>query len=149
MKFQKMWAERDWECGAGAGLFISPPVVPSDTGVVPVLVQEIPEGMPDFKPGDRVSWGKGCDYGACSTIAAPPYLQGETWRVPLANGNTYPCDLLTKLPRETSVLLRVTGPEEEVDMAAKYVVEKAGLRGAGLDVQVERVGDPDAKGGER
>ncbi len=143
MTGRKMWAERHWECGAGAGLFVAPPSVPGDTGVVPVLVTDA-EGMP-FEVGDEVEIESDREVGTIMAMAKDPY---EKWsallKVPYGIRAAY-CQFLTKLPRETTELptYRITGDPESVKYTLHCIDRYA--TGSEWEARVERVEDPDAK----
>lgn len=116
----------------------------SSRNAVQVLVTDATD-MPDFKPGDRVNLlgAKGDD----GEVVGWPFrrLGRDEWLVPVAAIGRYylwRADCLTKLPRETSVLLRVTGPEPNV---GDFLTCAENWNAVKERVRVERVEDPDAK----
>lgn len=118
---------------------------PHDRATVRVLVQEIPEGMPEFRPGDRV---RETDCDEEFVIDGPPYrshVHGRWW-MPTTCGNTLCCEDFTKLPPETSRLIRVTGPggSDAVDVALDMF--KDFLREWTRGVRVEVVDEPTDEG---
>lgn len=140
MKTRKMWVHRPYfESDASFGAYVTDVLC---TDPVPVLVTSL-DGAPDFEPGDRVR-SRGATTGIIATH--PQQLADGTWVVVVEwPGNALAVmdadpECLTKLPRETSVLLRVTGPDHMViQSVASYQRnwEEAGVR-------VERVEDDDA-----
>ena len=103
---------------------------------VPVLVTDA-EGMPDFKPGDRVRL-RGATTG--EVVSVPFWLIDDGWNVVVSWPDEHTiveCDRLTKLPKEKTVTLRVTGPEDAVENVGKWLstTYQQDTRG----VRVERV----------
>lgn len=116
MSAREMWAPRGWRELPGMVAFSGKPE-PVWSDDVRVLVEEIPEGRPSFKVGDRVGL-----YGISSryTVFASPFPCGDEWRVPVSHdGRNYSASVtsaeLTLVPTETSRLIRVTGPEAGVN----------------------------------
>lgn len=135
MKARKMWAEMDWEIGCGAGLWKSDPHFEDNPGKCRVLVIDA-EGMPDLEPGDRV---RGHITGDEYTLVGYPYPHCGFWALQVDTGGYVRADEVTKLPREKTVTLKVTGPEDEVDKTAEQL---AGIHSSqSRGVRVERV-DP-------
>lgn len=135
-----MWVTRGYfeDRGVSFGCHREPS---SAINPVRVLVQEIPEGMPEFGPGDKV---RVLERAAHTEVDGYPYKSPHGgWWVPLTNGEVHHVHDLTKLPPETSRLIRVTGPNEN----ALDVAESAALR-SHYGVRVEVVDDA-TDGGER
>lgn len=102
---------------------------------IPVLVTDA-ESMPDFKPGEMVSRLQLDLHGE---VAAYPFRDAVgTWRVPVYDAEhirywCWPASSITKRPRETSKLVRVTGPEDNAECLVR------GLMGRASDYQGVRV----------
>lgn len=113
-------------------------------GCIPV--EQIPEGRPDFEPGDRVRSMAGGD---AEVLTYPQHVGSRDWWpmvVRTDSGSARVWDAaskgLTKLPREKTVVLRVTGPEKDVAeaehrLAYSYESEHERVH----SVRVERVDD--------
>lgn len=142
---REMWAPKGWE---KPGISSSDPYrrVFSENASewrepVRVLVTEIPEGMPEFEVGDRVQ-----DRDDEATVTHLPVCIEGQWMVPVLfvkvdneRGQIVQHQLwyalrLTKLPREISLTIRVTGPEDAVNEVVAQV-ERHPKRA--FDVRVE------------
>jgi len=122
MTSRMMWAPKEWKKVSVGAIRIDTHNYAIDT--IPVIVTSA-EGMPDFKPGDRVRvrHRDGATY-----VDGYPYKSPHGgWWVPLTSGEVHHAEDLTKLPREVTKLLRVTGPESAVAFFCKE-----GTRGSGV-----------------
>lgn len=115
MKSREMYAPPDW--GELTTFALSKVVYRGCP--VRVLVQEIPEGRPDFAPGDRVRRPL---HEYTGEVVGHPFIDHKSggWRVPVyvchePNYRAWPCGGLTKLPREITRTIRVTGEEAAVN----------------------------------
>ena len=137
MKARKMWVERLYLDGKDCGLYETPASWMSDPA--PVLVTDATE-MPDFEPGDRVQAVNTKVEGEVETVYRNP--RNGKWQVLVDCPNGYRvfyAQVVTKLPHEKTVVLRVTGPEEHVERVAHWMhtTYEEDSRG----VRVERVED--------
>lgn len=124
MNSRKMWAPKGWEKDMGFRVFESAPSGPDDLAPIRVLVQEIPEGMPDFRPGDRV-WSAG---EVVEIVGWPQRARGDgDWIVPISRQFHFACvvaNSLTKIPPTVTRLIRVTGPKDGVEIATNNLLGK-------------------------
>jgi hypothetical protein len=135
-----MWAPKGWE---GGWMSVHPVTIgPSD---IPVLVTSA-EGMPDFAPGDRVQF-RGYDEDIVYEVEGVYLDKDGRWAVVLYSHDgdewdcTYPCHL-TKLPREVTKLVRVTGTEDGVERTVQAMTSDHAFRVAtDTGVRVEIVED--------
>lgn len=113
-----MWATRFWRSEGSQWLRDEK----SGTYDVRVLVQEIPEGVP-FKAGDRVR-----THSTKATVVHCFAHDGLNWvavvldddppgRAPLVRA----ADRVTRIPPETSRLIRVTGPQDYMENALSRI----------------------------
>lgn len=145
-KTRKMWAVQSWGDRRWVECSEHPAV-----GRVPVLVTDASD-MPDFEPGDRV-WRNGMS----ATVLDWPYEWRGEWYIAVNDSCSMPCswkcDGTRKFPREKTVVLRVTGPEDDVQNIASALeaygprediteIHISRLEGA---VRVERVEDTDER----
>lgn len=109
MKTRKMWANRRYfESNGGFVAFTD--ARSAEAAPVPLLVTSL-EDAPDFEPGDRVR-----SVMAECVVMSHPFMSDGSWWVPVKTILDAPglspmvrlASNLTKLPREKSVLLRVT-----------------------------------------
>ena len=118
-----MWAPKGWREHPGLVWLTGRPE-PLWSDDVRVLVEEIPEGRPEFRPGDRVKTRMGTD-----ATVLHCFKSGGTWWVAITLADDAPGTAplvrspanLRPVPRETSRLIRVTGPEDEVGAVVKGV----------------------------
>ena len=139
MTTRKMWAPKGWEkpgvSTAGRGLYLT---LDSSHWLEPVEV-EITEiaGRPDFESGDTV-----CLYGDTTDkrFVEGIYIDSDgKWCVVFTDGDYGLAYHWTKLPREKTVTLRVTGPGDAVE---DYMADAASCTITGRHgVRVERVED--------
>jgi hypothetical protein len=139
MMSRKMWAFRGSLDGDLVSSFAPQPEKwMSDPA--PFLITSA-EGMPDFAPGDRV---RAAYTGKQGCVRAVAMVDGG-WRVYWRDtGNVcheYDSAFLTKLPREVTKLVRVTGPERAVAFFCTEGTRSSGVyTGDGLcNVRVEIV----------
>lgn len=138
MKARKMWTTDNemTRCRQGAGVILWPDYTGGSHH--PVLVIDA-EGMPDFEPGDRVKH-HALRPVILEVMSHPTPVNGAWWVVVREKGGVPQaalCDNLTKLPREKTVMLKVTGPEEAVETEVCHI----GVGPHASGVRVERV-DP-------
>ena len=113
MTTRKMWARKTWPNALALEVTAN-----KLDEFVPVFITDA-EGMPDFEPGDRVVID--VDHkDPANVVAVPTCIEGE-WLVPVRRERDswllamWHHGRLTKLPREKTVTLRVTGPEDELE----------------------------------
>jgi hypothetical protein len=115
---RKMWAPKGWE-RAESALFFSYRDAWREGEEVEVT--KVDHVRPDFKPGDRVE-ARHSPNGVFRVVDVPVQVAG-VWYVPVVLDREsdvahpmlrVPANL-TKLPREKTVTLRVTGPEDAVE----------------------------------
>jgi hypothetical protein len=122
MTVRKMWAPKEWENDEQATCYGFCTEFPDRVHwtATPVIVTDA-TGMPDFEPGDRVE-ARHSPNGVFRVVDVPVQVAG-VWYVPVVLDREsdvahpmlrMPANL-TKLPREKTVTLRVTGLEEAVD----------------------------------
>ena len=124
MTTRKMWAPNGWEnpCVSTAvrGLYLTPNRSYWEDPVE-VQVTTVDHARPDFEPGDRVRLtALKADGEVLGYPFQLPKGYRSTWIVPVTDHKAgimrcVSAEGLTKLPREKTVTLRVTGLEEAVD----------------------------------
>ena len=138
MTTRKMWVRRNYfETDAGFGTYVNPLSTPDP---IPVLVTDATD-MPDFEPGDRVRW-KNVPEGRVFEVDGIYVDRDGKWSVvivrkPEGYHTVEVAAMLTKIPREKTVTLRVTGPEDAVE---DYMADAGSCTITGRHgVRVERV----------
>lgn len=116
-----------------------------------VPVMRVPEGMPDFEPGDRVRTKASPTDVFGSPVAwheyeiAHIYFDGERWCFYSTEGTRHPLAKYTKLPRKKTVTIVVPRVAEGSKIAREIEETVEGwqdLYGISIDI-LERVEDPD------